>query len=81
MRIIKAAKKTDEIVDTCDTCGSVLGLKETDVKWYSSSWSYTCPVCNSTNYFDVDSKLELFPWLVEEKNAIPSDNPVRINTI
>ena len=77
MRIINAAKKTDEIVATCATCHSVLGVREVDVKWYSSSWSYVCPVCCATNYFDIENKLELFPWIMEDKNEIQSDNSVR----
>ena len=81
MRIIKAAKKTDEIVETCDTCGSVLGIKEIDVRWYDSSWTFICPVCTAVNYLDAEEKSELFPWIMEDKDEISSNNTMRINTI
>ena len=83
MRIIKAAKKKDELIDTCDTCQSIIGLKEADVQWYKSTWSYTCPVCSSTNYFGSEDKATLFPWIMEDKNdkEVQSDNSMRVNTL
>jgi hypothetical protein len=83
MRIIKAAKKRDELIDTCDTCQSIIGLREVDVRWYSSAWSYVCPVCNNTNYFTAEDKATLFPWIMEDENdkEVQSDHPMRVNTL
>lgn len=68
MKIIKAAKQKDELIVTCYTCKSIIELQETDVSWYNSAWSYTCPVCHTTNYFVTNKKSELFPWIMEDSN-------------
>ena len=83
MRIIKAAKKRDELVTACAKCNSVLGLREADVRWYSAAWSYVCPVCNTTNYFDAEDKSVLFPWIMEDENdrRLQGDNSMRVNEI
>ena len=83
MRIIKAAKKKDELIDTCGKCQSIIGLREVDVRWYNSAWSYTCPVCNSVNYFSSADKATLFPWIMEDENdrEVQSDHPMRVNTL
>ena len=80
MRIIKAAKKKDELVVTCDTCKSIIGLREVDVRWYNDAWSYTCPVCSAINYFVTEDKSDLFPWIMEDENEVQSDNSMRVNT-
>ena len=79
MRIIQAAKKTDEFVTSCYRCGSVLGVREVDLKWINMDWAFGCPVCGATN--DIDgNKDDLFPWKLEESKdakAVPGGDTVR----
>lgn len=87
MRIIKAAKKTEEFTDICENCGSVLGIRRNDLNNYThdtddacEEWVYYCGVCQAQNH--VIGKLsELLPWIMEDENEIPRDNTVRINSI
>jgi formate-dependent nitrite reductase cytochrome c552 subunit len=81
MRIIKAAKRADELVDTCYQCRSVIGVKEADIEGRDDSWSYLCPVCETRNYFNGQNKLSLFPWIMEEENEVPDSDSVREYTL
>lgn len=78
MRIIKAAKKTDEFITSCKQCKSILGVREVDLKWINMNWAFECPVCDIINNIDND-KAELFPWIMEDENdwELPSDNTMR----
>lgn len=76
MRIIKAAKKADELTDTCYQCNSILGVRESDLEWKDGNWSFICPVCQVRNFFVNQDKSELFPWLMEDEK---DDNTVSDN--
>lgn len=65
MRIIQAAKKPEEVMMACKICQSVLGIRESDLKYSDMDWMFTCPVCNSKNIISVDRD-ELFPWRLEK---------------
>ena len=83
MRIIKAAKKTDEYVTTCDNCKSVLGIKSSDIGQGRKEIYYYCAVCGCKNLLPCKEIEELFPWEMEETNdkELQSDNSVRINSL
>ena len=87
MRIIKAAKKIDEYIATCTCCKSILGIRMSDLTQRTASnndtgWSYSCKVCNSTNYI-TGELTELFPWITEDENdrQLQSNYSMRINTL
>lgn len=81
MRIIKAAKKTDEFIAVCGHCNSIVGITADDVRWGNGSYRFTCPVCDHTIDLGYDELDDMFPWIMEEENEIPSDNPMRINSL
>lgn len=86
MRIIKAAKKIDEYITTCNNCGSILGLKRNDLSngtmiddSQCDNWMYCCEVCKSCNHIN-DSLHKLFPWTMEEEiddREISDNNTLR----
>ena len=81
MRIIKAAKQQDEIKETCNNCGSILGLAITDITYYNGYYGYKCPVCNQRIDLSCNDKYELFKWYMEDDNEqIQGDNLMRVNT-
>ena len=89
MRIIKAAKKTDEYITTCNNCGSILGIKRNDLSNNTriddnkcDEWTYYCEVCRCCNHLK-GSLNTLFPWIMEEENdrQLQSDNLMRVNTL
>lgn len=87
MRIIKAARKTDEYITTCNNCGSILGIKRNDLSNNAmiddnkcNEWTYYCGVCQCCNHLK-GSLHTLFPWTMEEVNEVQSNNSVRVNTL
>lgn len=89
MRIIKAAKKTDEFITTCNNCGSILGIKRNDLSNNAmiddnkcDEWTYYCGVCKCCNHLN-GSLHKLFPWIMEDENdrQLQSDHPMRVNTL
>ena len=89
MRIIKAAKKTDEYITTCNNCGSILGIKRNDLSNNTriddnecNEWIYYCEVCRCCNHLKGSLNV-LFPWIMEEENdrQLQSDNLMRVNTL
>lgn len=89
MRIIKAAKRTDEYITTCNNCGSILGIKRNDLSNNTriddnncDEWTYYCGVCQCCNHLK-GSLHKLFPWIMEEENdrQLQSDNLMRVNTL
>ncbi len=83
MRIIKAAKKTDEYVTTCDNCKSVLGIGKNDITQERRDIYYYCAICGCKNHLQCQEISELFPWKMEETNdkELQSDNSMRINSL
>ena len=89
MRIIKAAKKADEFITTCNNCGSILGIMRNDLSNNSMvsdsecrKWTYYCDVCHCINHLTGELS-ELFPWFMEDENdrELQSDNAVRFHSI
>ena len=89
MRIIKAAKKTDEYITTCNNCGSILGIKRNDLNNYTrkddvgcEDWTYYCGVCSCQNHLK-GILSDFFPWIMEDENdrKLQSDNIMRINSL
>ena len=82
MRIIKAAKQQDELIETCDNCTSILGIAKDDLRYDQDEQCYSarCPVCSKYIYYDTKDKESLFEWIMEDENEIPRDNSVRINS-
>lgn len=87
MRIIKAAKKTDEFITTCNNCGSILGIMRNDLSNNSmvgdsecKKWTYCCGVCRCMNHLAGELS-ELFPWFMEDEihEEVQSDNLMRVN--
>lgn len=86
MRIIKAAKKIDEYIATCNNCGSILGLKRTDLSngtmiddSQCDNWTYYCEVCHCYNHIN-GTLHKLFPWTMEEEindGKISNSNALR----
>lgn len=81
MRIIKAAKKTDEFITECGHCDSIIGITPSDVRWGNGSYRFDCPVCNHINDLGYDDLDDMFPWIMEEDDEVPGDNSVRINSL
>ena len=88
MRIIKAAKKTDEYTTSCDNCGSVLGIRRNDLMNNTMAddnnceeWAYYCGVCSCLNHI-TGSISKLFPWIMEDENdrQLQSNNSMRVNS-
>jgi uncharacterized Zn finger protein (UPF0148 family) len=76
MRIIKASKQLEEAKITCDTCGSILGIKYGDIMNTGYATHYiVCPVCNKEVY--TSSAEDLFPWIMEEENETSDRDIVR----
>ena len=67
MRIIKAAKRTEEYVTVCSNCRSILGLTVGDLSNESSGFSFYCAVCGCRNHIKAEYKDTLFPWMMEEE--------------
>jgi len=90
MRIIKAAKKVDEYITTCNNCGSTLGIRRNDLVNNTmvdddkcEEWIYYCGVCQYGNHL-TGSLHNLFPWIMEEEvndGEIPSSDIVRQHQI
>lgn len=85
MRIIKAAKKTDEFIVTCNNCGSILGIRRNDLNNSTrrddvecEDWTYFCGVCSCKNHL-MGTLTDLFPWVMEDENdrQLQSDNAMR----
>lgn len=86
MRIIKAAKKVDEYITTCNNCGSILGIKRNDLFNNTmkddnkcEEWIYDCEVCQYSNHL-TSSLHNLFPWIMEEEvndGKIPGSDTMR----
>ena len=77
MRIIKAAKRTDEFITECGRCGSIVGINEEDVRWGNGSYRFDCPVCNRTNDLGYDDLEDMFPWIMEDEDEASGYNSVR----
>jgi len=89
MRIIKAAKKTDEYITTCNNCGSILGLKRNDLNNSTrkddaecEDWTYFCGVCSCKNHI-TETISKLFPWIMEDENdrKLQGDNTLWVNPL
>lgn len=84
MRIIHAAKKIEERIETCSNCHSILAVTEDDVYCYhNETFKYTCPVCGQSNNYGDLTLDQLFPWKMENVNyeEISDNNSVRLNEV
>ena len=77
MRIIKAAKQQDELIETCYNCTSILGVTKNDIHWESEGLAFKCPVCGKYTFYTNDDKDSMFKWIMEDGDEIPSNNTVR----
>lgn len=77
MRIIKAAKKTDEFITECEHCGSIVGINEDDVNWGYKSYCFNCPVCDHAIDLGCDRLDDMFPWIMENEDEASSNNSMR----
>lgn len=78
MRIIRAAKQKEEAVLTCLCCKSIIGIRQYEIREERNDNYVECPVCKER--ISGLNPRELFPWIMEDENEVPSDNPVRINS-
>ena len=81
MRIIKAAKQQDELIETCYNCKSILGVTKSDIRWEDEGLAFKCPVCGKYTYYTSDDKDSMFEWTMEDEDEIPGNNTMRINSI
>lgn len=70
MRIIRAAKRQDEIRDTCHNCGSILGIALEDIKYENGYYGFKCPVCEKRTEYTCSNRNDLFGWYMEDQNDI-----------
>ena len=77
MRIIHAAKKVQETEITCFNCKSVLGVEEADLVLNGNDYCVKCPVCKEV--IRSINKRVAFPWVMEDKDEVQSDNFMRVN--
>lgn len=84
MRIIHAAKKIEERIETCSNCHSILAVTEEDVYFCcDETFEYTCPVCGYSNNYGSLTLDQLFPWKMEDTvhEEISDNNSVRLNEV
>ena len=67
MRIIKAAKRIQEVQFTCPRCYSILGIESGDISYDSTLKKHCikCPVCDE--YVGDFNRQTMFPWIMEDE--------------
>ena len=80
MRIIKAAKRKEEVIITCTKCRSILGIQASDYHYDSEEDEHfvRCPVCRED--ITVPESEEMFTWIMEDEkddNTISDNHSMR----